>query len=133
APLAHAEVATHPNVGEAFDRLIDAYCLSCHNTTDWAGGLALDIVDWRHADQDPEIWEHTIGKLRGRLMPPAGQDQPDQAEIDALVGYLETSLDAATTNRHIGHVPLQRLNRTEFAASVKALIGVDIDPKEFLP
>lgn len=133
APLAHAEGATHPNVGEAFDRLIDAYCLSCHNTTDWAGGLALDIVDWRHADQDPEIWEHTIGKLRGRLMPPAGQDQPDQAEIDALVGYLETSLDAATTNRHIGHVPLQRLNRTEFAASVKALIGVDIDPKEFLP
>ncbi len=29
--------------------------------------------------------------------------------------------------------PIQRLNRTEFAASVKALIGVDIDPKQTLP
>jgi hypothetical protein len=30
-------------------------------------------------------------------------------------------------------VPIQRLNRTEYAASVKALVGVDVNPKEVLP
>ncbi|MEO6185773.1 MAG: DUF1592 domain-containing protein, partial [Steroidobacteraceae bacterium] len=35
--------------------------------------------------------------------------------------------------RPVGHVPIQRLNRTEFATSVRSLIGVDIDPKQALP
>ena len=32
-----------------------------------------------------------------------------------------------------GHVPIQRLNRTEYAAAVHDLVGVDIDTAEFLP
>ena len=39
--------------------------------------------------QDPEPWEKTILKLRGRLMPPAGEKQPSQAEVNTLVRYLE--------------------------------------------
>jgi hypothetical protein len=33
----------------------------------------------------------------------------------------------------VGHVPIQRLNRTEAAAAVHDLVGVEIDPAEFLP
>jgi hypothetical protein len=118
---------------KAFDDLIQTHCLECHNTTDWAGGLALDTLDVSHTDQDPEAWEKAINKLRGRLMPPAGEKQPSQADVDAFVAYLESSMDAAAKNRHVGHVPIQRLNRTEFAASVKSLVGVDINPKQVLP
>ena len=32
-----------------------------------------------------------------------------------------------------GYVPIQRLNRTEYAATVKALVGVDVNAKEVLP
>ena len=32
-----------------------------------------------------------------------------------------------------GHVPVERLNRTEYAASVKALLGVDVNEKDILP
>src|SRR4029434_31148 len=32
-----------------------------------------------------------------------------------------------------GYVPIQRLNRTEYAASVKALVGVDVNEKDILP
>ena len=66
-------------------------------------------------------------------MPPAGAKQPGQADIDSFVGYLETSVDAAEKDRHVGHVPIQRLNRTEFAASVKGLVGVEINPRQVLP
>ena len=30
-------------------------------------------------------------------------------------------------------MPIQRLNRTEFAASVRELVGVEVDPKQILP
>jgi hypothetical protein len=115
------------------------FCEKCHNTTDWAGSLAMDSLDLAHPDQDPDTWEKAITKLRGRLMPPAGKKQPDQAEIDAVVHYLETSLDAAAKDQgaakqeRVGHVPIQRLNRTEFAASVRDLVGVQVDPKQVLP
>ena len=116
-----------------FRDLINANCSKCHNSTDWAGGLAYDTMDLSQVGDDPQIWEKVIGKLSGRLMPPAGEKQPSQADVDAFIGYLETSVDASAKDRGVGHVALQRLSRTEFAASVKGLLGVDVDPKQILP
>jgi hypothetical protein len=113
--------------------LVQTYCVKCHNSEDWAGSLDLESMDLNHPGATPQVWEKAIGKLRGRLMPPAGQEQPEQGDIDSLVSYLETTIDASAQQPHIGHVPIQRLNRTEFAASVKALIGVELDPKQALP
>jgi Protein of unknown function (DUF1592)/Protein of unknown function (DUF1588)/Protein of unknown function (DUF1585)/Protein of unknown function (DUF1587)/Protein of unknown function (DUF1595)/Cytochrome C oxidase, cbb3-type, subunit III len=133
AGVAHGQEAASPGADKALNDLATNYCEKCHNTTDWAGSLAMDSLDLSHTDQDPEVWEKAVTKLRGRLMPPAGQKQPDQAEVDAVVHYLETSLDASAKDRGVGHVPIQRLNRTEFAASVKGLVGVEVDPKQVLP
>ncbi|MFT5320081.1 MAG: mono/diheme cytochrome c family protein [Pseudohongiellaceae bacterium] len=118
---------------EASNTLVQEYCVECHNLEDYSGGVAFDLMDLGHVDQEPEVWEEAINKLRGRLMPPAGQPQPAQSEVDALVGYLETSIDTSAQTQHIGHVPIQRLNRTEFATTVKGLIGVDIDAEQILP
>ncbi|MEY2854968.1 MAG: hypothetical protein RL030_2100 [Pseudomonadota bacterium] len=121
------------HAAEAIDDLIETRCVKCHNATDWAGSLAFDTMNTAHVGEDPQVWEKTIGKLRGRLMPPAGEEQPSQAQIDAVVGYLETSVDTAEQPTRVGHVPIQRLNRTEFAESVQALVGVDVDPRQILP
>jgi mono/diheme cytochrome c family protein len=133
AEAAHDQVATNTDAHTTFNGLVKDHCLKCHNAEDWAGGLAMDTLDLASAGQDPEVWEKAVSKLRGRLMPPAGEKQPGQADIDAFVGYLEKSVDAAEKDRHVGHVSIQRLNRAEFAASVKGLIGVDVDPKQVLP
>lgn len=131
--VAQGQGAVNADASQPLNHLVSANCLKCHNTEDWAGKLAMDTLDLGKAGQDPEVWEKAIGKLRGRLMPPAGAAQPSQADIDAVVGYLEASIDAAATDRRVGHVPLQRLNRTEFAAPVKQLVGVDVDPRQVLP
>jgi mono/diheme cytochrome c family protein len=140
-PLACLALAAGPAYGQAaaqkdvkaLNSVIKTNCISCHNTEDWAGSLSMDTLDLGHAGQDPEVWEKAITKLRGRLMPPAGKKQPSQADVDALVAYLETSLDAVAKSHPVGHVPIQRLNRTEYAASLKDLLGVDIDTKQALP
>jgi hypothetical protein len=136
--VAQGQEATHTgaattSVAQPFETLIQNNCVKCHNTTDWAGSLALDTMDLAHPGGDPEVWEKAIGKLRGRLMPPAGEKQPGQSDVDSFIGYLETSVDAAAKDRRVGHVPIQRLNRVEYAASVKGLVGVDVDPKQVLP
>ncbi len=127
-----AEAANSANL-QPFHAMINNICSKCHNTTDWAGGFAFDSLDLSHPGQDPKIWEQAVIKLTGRLMPPAGQKQPTQANVDAFIGYLETSLDASAKDQGVGHVPLERLTRTEFAASVQGILGVDVDPKQILP
>jgi hypothetical protein len=118
---------------DAFKALVAEYCMDCHNSEDWAGSLAMDQLDLDNVAHNSEVWENAINKLRGRLMPPAGQTQPDQALIDEALVYLETSIDSEAAETHVGHVPIQRLNRTEFAASVKELLDVEVDPEQVLP
>jgi mono/diheme cytochrome c family protein len=127
--------AAAPAQTEQFQAMIKTYCAGCHNSklTTPAGGLALDTMNIEAAAQHPEIWEKAIRKMHGRLMPPPGSKQPEQKDIDSLVAYLENSLDKNTTGPRAGYVRIQRLTRTEYAAEVKALVGVDVTAKEVLP
>jgi len=109
------------------------YCLDCHNATDWAGGVAFDTMSEADVPHDTKLWEAAVLKLRGHLMPPPGNKQPAQSETDALVGWLETSLDARKETPRAGHVTAQRLNRTEYANAVRSLLGIEIKVEDLLP
>jgi Protein of unknown function (DUF1592)/Protein of unknown function (DUF1588)/Protein of unknown function (DUF1587)/Protein of unknown function (DUF1585) len=112
--------------------MVNTYCVTCHNSRLKTGGLALDVV----ALDDAQVWEKALRKLRGHQMPPPGSPQPPQKDVDSFVAWMENALDSAARDSHgpkAGYVPIQRLNRTEYAASVKALLGVDVNPKEVLP
>ena len=114
-------------------KTIQAYCVDCHNVTDWAGGVAFDAMTGDTVGQDAKIWEHAVNKLDGGMMPPVGHKRPDPAAIKSLVSYLETSLDQAGAHPDPGRVPLRRLNRREYANAVHDLIGLDVDGAAWLP
>ena len=117
--------------------LVTTYCVTCHNARLKTGGLALDGLDLRAAADDAPIWEKALRKLRGHQMPPPGSPQPKQQDIDSFVTWMENTLDAHAqgpkAGPKAGYVPIQRLNRSEYAATVKALVGVDVNAKEVLP
>jgi hypothetical protein len=113
--------------------LLTTYCYSCHNTKVKMGGLALQGLDPRAAGAAAETWEKAVRKLRGRLMPPPGSPQPAQQDIDGFVAWMEGELDRNPRAPKAGHVGIQRLSRTEYAAAVKALVGVEIVAKDVLP
>jgi hypothetical protein len=109
-------------------------CEKCHNSTDWAGGVAFDTMTFDDIPGDAEIWENAIRKLRGRMMPPPGEEQPDQQSIDTFVSWMEGQLDAAAqAHPDPGNVGLHRLNRTEYQREIKRLLGLDVDVKTMLP
>ncbi len=113
--------------------LVSTYCITCHNTRLKTGGLALDDLNIEAPVDDAAIWEKALRKLRGHQMPPPGSPQPMQKDVDSFVAWMENTLDAGAKGPRAGYVPIQRLNRTEYAASMKALVGVDVNAKEVLP
>ncbi len=122
-----------PQTG-AHQALVNTYCVTCHNTRLKTGGLALEGLNLQTPADDAQIWEKALRKLRGHQMPPPGSPQPMQKDVDSFVAWMESTLDShAAQGARAGFVPIQRLNRTEYAASVKALVGVDVNAKEVLP
>ena len=128
-----AAAATTAGSSEQAKATIGAYCTTCHSSQAKIGGLALDNLNVDAVANDAAIWEKAVRKLRGRLMPPPGAKQPEQKEVDSLIGYLETKLDANTTLPKAAFVGVQRMSRTEYIAAVKALVGVDVKTKDILP
>src|SRR5690606_8990807 len=113
--------------------LLDQYCTDCHNYEDWAGRLAFDLMAPDGMTSEPRVWESVLRKLRGGLMRPPGTPQPGQAEIDDFVAWVADTRDDNATRPRAGHVPVQRLNRTELARAVRDLLAVEIDPEHYLP
>ena len=95
----------------------------------------LDQIDPEQAPASAEPWEKVIRKLRGRLMPPAGRPRPEDANIDAFIASLETSIDrAAAARMNPGSVPLHRLNRTEYGNAIRDVLDLaDTDIARLLP
>jgi hypothetical protein len=113
---------------------IKEYCAGCHNDKAKTGGVSFEGITAASIAEHPDVFEKAVRKLRGRVMPPPGARQPDGKSVDALVGWLETSLDRAEGKSHIpDEVVLHRLNRKEYANAVRDLLSVDVDVNELLP
>src|SRR5678816_2820067 len=99
---------------------VDQYCVTCHNVDDKVAGITFDTMDLSNIAKDGDVWEKAIKKLKGGMMPPPGAKQPERAAAMAFASGLETSLDAASSAApNPGSIALHRLNRVEYAASIK--------------
>ncbi len=133
-PASQTMPAADPHSLKADWKLLDQYCVKCHNATDWAGGVAFDTMLPEEATQDAEIWEKAVRKLRGSLMPPPGKPQPDGAARQAFIDSMVAVLDEADVGKgRPGSEGLHRLNRTEYANAIEDLLGLKVDPQALLP
>jgi hypothetical protein len=114
--------------------MIDSYCAGCHNSRIRAGGVAFDTLPLDAIHEHADVWEAAVHKLRSRLMPPPESRQPDERQIDAFVTWMEAELDRTAAGGPVaGHVPIQRMTRTEYATAVNDLLGLELDAKDLLP
>jgi Protein of unknown function (DUF1592)/Protein of unknown function (DUF1588)/Protein of unknown function (DUF1587)/Protein of unknown function (DUF1595)/Protein of unknown function (DUF1585) len=120
--------------GQTTSSLSNQYCVGCHNDQIKSGGMTLTQLDLAHPDKNAELAEKVIHKLRAGMMPPPGMPRPDAAALKAFTISLETGVDqAAAAHPNPGRPPLHRLNRTEYANSVRDLLAVDVDAASLLP
>ena len=114
--------------------VIQQYCVACHNDSALIGGMSLQAFDAEHPYRNTALAEKMIRKLRVGMMPPKGMPRPDSDTLLTLVESLEHLIDAsAVSQRNPGTRPFQRLNRAEYARLIHDLLGLTIDPSEWLP
>jgi len=133
-----APVSAHTTVPDAVavgNALIKEFCVNCHNGRQLRGNLSLEGFDVAHAFEKADVAEKMIRKLRAGMMPPKNAAKKlDAAARQELVTILETTIDrAAAANPNPGRRTFQRLNRAEYAAAIRALFGIDIDVRSYLP
>jgi len=128
APAVFPAIARAQEVPE----LIEQYCIKCHNFEDWAGSLDMEGLDFSHVDAAPETWELMIRKIRIGMMPPVGEERPDNDTMEHFAESIAHQLDET-----IEVVPssssLHRLNRNEYANVIRDLLSLDVDVSTLLP
>src|SRR5271155_3968668 len=114
--------------------LVTQYCAGCHNSKLKSGNVDLSKLDLAHPDQNAELAERVIHMVRVGMMPPPGMPRPKAETVATFLNTLETSVDQASqAHLNPGRPALHRLNRTEYANSIRDLLAVDADVTALLP
>ncbi|MGA2741276.1 MAG: DUF1592 domain-containing protein [Bryobacteraceae bacterium] len=111
-------------------------CALCHNDKLSSGGLNVKLLmsqDSIAAYRDG--WETILDKLRGGEMPPKGIPRPPEAQMEALIHYVEGEFEKADRNikPDPGHVTARRLNRSEYSNTIRDLLAVDFRADKNFP
>jgi mono/diheme cytochrome c family protein len=120
---------------DAQNTFVAANCSVCHDDEGKTGGLTLEHFDAAKLEQNAEVAEKMIRKLRAGMMPPPTvKDRPDTATLNAFAAALETRIDqAAALHPNPGRRAFQRLNRAEYGRAIHDLLDIDVDVNAFLP
>ena len=116
--------------------LLRQNCSGCHNEKLASGGLNVTLfMDSGSLTAEREGWERILGKLRRGEMPPKGIPQPPPEQLAAFFKYLDSEFERADsrTRPEPGRVTAHRLNRNEYANTVRDLLGVDFRASEEFP
>jgi len=128
APAVFPAIARAQEVPE----LMEQYCIKCHNFEDWAGSLDMEGLDFSHVDAAPETWELMIRKIRIGMMPPVGEERPDNDTMEHFAESIAHQLDE-TIEVMPASPSLHRLNRNEYANVIRDLLSLDVDVSTLLP
>lgn len=134
APLAASAASQSSN--DPARRLFAQHCQKCHAGPKPKGdflieGLSPDFSDRKHREQ----WLAVLEQLQTGAMPPKDKPRPPAAEVQAVIQWISERAGAAELARRAteGRVVLRRLNRAEYANTVRDLLGVEVDLADLLP
>jgi hypothetical protein len=130
--LAAEDKAPAPPAGPLFEQ----HCQKCHSGEKAKGDFQLESLSPDFSDRkNRDRWLSVLEKLKSGEMPPKAKPRPPRDEVDALVGWIGEHASAAEAARRAteGRVVLRRLNRAEYANTVRDLLGVEVDLADLLP
>jgi len=112
------------------------HCLECHNAQEAESGLDLSVFS-RAADITNSVpaWTQIAARVGERQMPPAGSKMPDSETRARFVRWIQNTLSKHLCDDGVtpGQPIIRRMNRTEYANTVRDLLGIPINAGHALP
>ena len=133
-PTGHAQAPVPPVFDRDVRPVLDEVCARCHNEKK-ANASTSRYSDPASLAAKPETWELIVDKLKTGEMPPADEEPLSARERAAMIAFVETELARVDRNMKPdpGRVPTHRLNRIEYANTIRDLLGVDFRASDEFP
>ncbi len=109
--------------------VLAARCFGCHAEDDPEGELDLARLE-PDFPAETRAWGAVRKRVRGGEMPPKGEAPLAAAEREALLGWLDATLGPEAADPGATGTVLRRLNRREYANTIRDLFGVPIEADE---
>lgn len=117
-------------------QFLSTYCVSCHGPKGGAGGFSTAQVASPDSLQNkPARWEAIYNRVRNVEMPPRGAPAPAMEGREALTAWVHETLlrEACSEGMVPGPAPVRRLNRTQYASTMRDLLNLHVDVSGSLP
>ncbi len=110
------------------------HCAHCHGGAHPKGDLVLErFHDEAGALADRGVWLAVREKLSAGEMPPEERPRPAQADVEAVLAWIDGAFGRAEPAPKSGLVGLRRLTRSEYENTVRDLLGVEYRATEEFP
>jgi len=107
---------------------IEKNCVSCHGEKKAKAGFRIDLLGSNlAAPKVAEQWKEVIDRINAGEMPPEDKPRPDVRQAAEFVGWVNgqlRQLELVAKNAG-GRIPMRRLNRDEYANTVRDLLMLD--------
>ncbi len=134
SPRANVGNPPKPSVDHGkVNQFLKSYCIDCHGPDTQESDLRLDRLqpDFAHAS-NASTWIEVMDKMNLGEMPPEGSPLPSPADVASVTDWIATELRAAERLKlgAKGRVILRRMNRAEYANTVRDLLHLNYLPGE---
>ncbi|HUQ94809.1 MAG TPA: DUF1592 domain-containing protein [Bryobacteraceae bacterium] len=116
--------------------LMKTYCQKCHQGKTAVGGFDLaKFPTLESALARPILWTRAVARVRRGEMPPKGHPAPSIEQREEFSTWMEQTLRSAACVSGLipGPSPTRRLNRSEYTATVRDLLNIQVNAGRALP
>jgi hypothetical protein len=107
---------------------LQANCFKCHGDKKTLAGLRLDTLGTDFlAGKTADTWKEIYDRIGNRSMPPKKEPRPEPAQATVVTDWIISELRHAEKRARglSGRIPTRRLNRTEYANTLRDLFFLD--------
>lgn len=116
--------------------LFENHCYDCHSAEDAEAGLDMETLATGAFDTSSlAAWSQVVDRIRSGQMPPPDAETLPSPDRDSLVAWAQESIRTTVSGDGIqpGSPMVRRLNRNEYANTIRDLLGIQVNAGHALP
>ncbi len=122
---------------QTLDKFVKQHCVQCHGEKEPKAGFQLHrFRDELSVVKGREAWDNVVQMVEAGEMPPKEQQpRPEMKQVEEFLGAIGKLFERAdrSAKPDPGQVTMRRLNRVEYANTVRDLVGADFNPAADFP